>query len=270
MIYQPLRLIDEPYVAFRYTDNFPEHRHPSIELFYCIKGSYNILIDRKPYLMHEGDLAVIGSMVSHEIPDTNSEFDSSCMVIEAGSVMLGNIFNIMTKTTFPDPIFKLKGNHPELYNMMKQTNYYRESRTTTSTLRIKGNVYNIFAYILENFKGNNLSPSKEVMSIITIENALDHIYNNYAQKITVESVAQMCGYSKTNFCRIFKNITGETFHNVLNNHRIKMACVLLSDSELSVENIAAQVGFGDSKSFCRTFKRSIGVSPGAYRKDKNS
>ncbi len=268
MIYQPLRLFKSSYFAsYRYTDKYPEHKHPSIELFYCAKGSYNIIINRKPYFMNEGDIAVISPLLPHELPDTNSQFDSLCIVIDAGSVMLDNYYSLMATKTFPNPIFKLKcDEHIKLYELMEETGYYILNPTQTSPLHIKSNIYKIFAYIFENFIGEDAFLTKEALSVANIEKALEYIYSNYEKKITIEDVATMCGYSKTNFCRIFKNITNETFHNVLNNHRIKISCTLLKESDSSIEDIALQVGFNESKSFCRVFKSVIGVSPGTYRK----
>ena len=69
-----------------------------------------------------------------------------------------------------------------------------------------------------------------------------------------------------NFCKIFKTITGDTFHSILNRHRIEIACLRLKIAGEPVERIAAEVGFADAKSFCRVFKAQMGISPGAYRK----
>lgn len=76
----------------------------------------------------------------------------------------------------------------------------------------------------------------------------------------------LCGYSKSNFCKIFKRITGEPFHGVLNGYRIRIACDLLDKTDYSVERIAGEVGFADTKTFCRVFKSVMGVTAGRFRK----
>ena len=94
--------------------------------------------------------------------------------------------------------------------------------------------------------------------------------NHYGEELTVRYVASQCGYSDSNFCRIFRQITGDTFHATLNKRRCEMACTLLESTTASVESIAEQVGFADSKSFCRVFGKVMGCPPGAYRKGRSA
>ena len=99
--------------------------------------------------------------------------------------------------------------------------------------------------------------------------ALDMIYNRYFDDLTVDEVSAVCGYSKSSFCRVFKAVTGDTFHNTLNRHRVEIAGDMLRATRLPVEKIAEQIGYPDAKSFCRVFKRITGVSAGSYRKNKS-
>ena len=123
--------------------------------------------------------------------------------------------------------------------------------------------------VSKEFVSQNLSTntSKALRSVSNIEKALEHLYANYNKEHPVEDVAALCGYSKTNFCKIFKNITGTTFHSFLNSYRIKIACDLLRETNLPLDDIAAQVGFSDAKTLCRIFKSDTGITPGEFRKN---
>lgn len=270
MIYQNLHLGDPPYIiGYRKNAPCPLHCHPEIELFYCTYGEYDISIDQTTYRLRQGDLVIIGSMIPHELPESNLSLKSKSLVIEVGPVMLGKSFQQLSSHTFSQPIYSLRqAPYRELYALLQETDFYRENPSPFSNLIIRGNIYKIFAYILKEFtvQSDNTHRFKKALSSVMIENALEHIYHNYTQPLLVENVADLCGYSKSNFCKIFKQITGKTFHTVLNDHRIKVACVLLQETQLSVENIAAQVGFSDSKSFCRSFKSTLGTTPSSYRK----
>jgi AraC-like DNA-binding protein len=165
----------------------------------------------------------------------------------------------------------LQETHPELYELLQETEYLRENPSPFSGLMLRGNLYKIFAYILKDCtaQSENSHRSKKMMSVLHVETALEHIRSNYAQPISVEEVAALCGYSKSNFCKVFKQITGQTFHAVLNDHRLRVACTLLLETQLSVEQIALQVGFSDAKGFCRGFKTVKGVSPGEFRRQQS-
>ena len=272
MIYQPLQLGEPPYyIGYRENAPFPVHKHYEIELFYCVEGKYDIIINHEEYILNEGELAIIGSMIPHELPETNFKYDSTCLVIEVGPTMLGEHFSHLENEAFPDPIFNLNlPEHKQLGELLAEANMLRKSNSQFSSLAQKGNVYKICAYIFENFvkSNSNSNATKKVTAIMNIENCLDYIYTHYNEKLTIEDVASICGYSKSNFCKIFKSITDKTFHNVLNTHRVKVATVLLKNSTFSIEEISTKVGFSDAKSFCRIFKEIKGVTPGTYRKNK--
>ena len=92
------------------------------------------------------------------------------------------------------------------------------------------------------------------------------IYYDYASPLTLDDAASATGYGKSNFCKIFKEITGDTFHNVLNRQRIQSACDLLKETNLPISDIAIQIGFGEPKTFCRIFRSITDMTPRDYRK----
>ena len=274
MLYEKLRLDDPPYlIGYRRHLPCSIHCHHEIELFYCVHGEYVIYIDRKEYRMQQGDLAIIGPMIPHELPENDPSTDPQCLVIGAGPTMLGKFFQVLSNQPLPQPIYSLgKTSDGELSSLLLETYFCHRNPTPFSSLIVRGNIYKIFANILREFTvhGDNAHLSKRTLSTFLIETVLERIYHDYSQPLSVEDMAALCGYSRSNFCKIFKQITGKTFHTVLNEHRIKVACTLLQETQLSVENIAVQVGFSDSKSFCRSFKEATGLSPGSYRKQKHS
>lgn len=268
MLYQKMLIGNNPYfVALNKMSSFTKHRHSEIELSYCLKGSYDIIINRKLYMLKEGELAIIPSMTSHEILETK-DAESMALTIEVGPAMLTNYFDLLSAEGFTEPIINLK-NNKELQLLLTETISILKENSAFSELIIKGNIYKICAYILKNFvKQDNVSnTSKNLKAISNIEKSLEIIYNNFDEEINIDEISSFCGYSKSNFCKIFKKITGDTFHNVLNNHRITVSCNLLKETDYSIENIAVQVGFADSKSFCRVFKAIKGITPGTYRKN---
>lgn len=271
MIHQNLLWGDTSYlIKSRQQVSYPKHTHIEIELFYCSKGSYEIIIDRKNYVVSEGELAIIGSMIPHEVLGPKNNVSSNCVFLEIGPTMLGEYFTPIENQSFPNPIFDLKQEkYLELYSLFNEIELFSKNTSDFSSLLIKGNIYKISAHILKEFAIKNCGSNipKKLNSINTVEKALEYIHNDYECKLTIEDVASNCGYSKSNFCKIFKSITGDTFHNILNKHRISLACILLKNSNFSVEDIAIRVGFSDSKSFCRIFKNVNGISPGQYRKN---
>ncbi|MBQ6824575.1 MAG: helix-turn-helix transcriptional regulator, partial [Clostridia bacterium] len=156
----------------------------------------------------------------------------------------------------------------ELEALLRETAALHRSEEVFCELSIKGNVYKICALLLQmlNLTEVENTQNKKRTDLKKIDQALEQIYNYYNEPLTVEEVSAFCGYGKSNFCKIFKSITGNTFHYTLNQHRVEVACMLLKESDQTVEEIARDTGFADAKSFCRVFKQFMNQSAGAYRK----
>lgn len=274
MIYQKLLVGKDPYfVLVDEAKAFETHRHPEVELSYCHKGSYTITIENQDYIMCQGDLAIILPMATHEFPLKGSP-ESQRVTIELGPALLGHYFQYFTNTESRCMVCNLKkaSENQALYTQLeplleKIINTYT-THPVFYDLQIKGDIYNIAAIILQLFFNFNdtVNAQKRVQDIAKIEKALTTIYNRYYEPLSIENISSDCGYSTSNFCKIFKAVTGDTFHNLLNKHRIEIACIHLKNSNDSIEDISVNVGFSDAKSFCRVFKQIMGESAGTYRK----
>jgi len=95
--------------------------------------------------------------------------------------------------------------------------------------------------------------------------AEDYILENFAKKLTLKGISQASGFSAPYFSKIFKEEMGETLTTYLNRLRVEKAASLLTNTNLSLCDIAQDCGFADQSWFSKTFKLYIGRSPGKYR-----
>lgn len=99
-----------------------------------------------------------------------------------------------------------------------------------------------------------------------VDESIGYINNNFHNEITLESMSKMFFVTPPYFSKIFKESTGLTFVEYLNNVRIKEAQKLLATTKLSINEICERTGFNSNTHFCRIFKKLAGTSPSAYRK----
>ena len=78
-------------------------------------------------------------------------------------------------------------------------------------------------------------------------------------------MADMAGFSKYHFSRLFTQYTGHTFCDYLNMRRIRAAESLLSGDDLTVTEAAMQSGFSSIATFNRVFKSFKNCNPSEYR-----
>nr|MCR5557954.1 helix-turn-helix transcriptional regulator [Butyrivibrio sp.] len=83
--------------------------------------------------------------------------------------------------------------------------------------------------------------------------------------ITLDSVSAYAGFSKFHFERIFREYTGVTFYQYLQQTRINYAQTLLSNPELTITDISDQAGFASCTAFTRAFKKNTGYPPSQFR-----
>ena len=91
------------------------------------------------------------------------------------------------------------------------------------------------------------------------------ITSNYNRKITLEEVASVAGMNPSAFCRYFRQKTGKTYAQFVNELRINYACKLLRHDKQTVVHICDEAGFNNLSNFNRQFKGFTGKSPSEYR-----
>lgn len=112
---------------------------------------------------------------------------------------------------------------------------------------------------------SGVKPAEGRLDIERLRRVCAFVDENLPESITRDEVASVAHLSPSAFSRFFKQHTGTTFQAFLNERRISAACQLLSNSELSMTEIAMQVGFSNTTSFNRTFRRLKDQSPSEYK-----
>ena len=83
---------------------------------------------------------------------------------------------------------------------------------------------------------------------------------------SLESIADAMGMSATYIGRLFKKHTMKTILDYITEVRMQEARELLSETELSVGEVAERAGFANSPYFYKVFKKTHGITPAEYRK----
>lgn len=92
------------------------------------------------------------------------------------------------------------------------------------------------------------------------------IADNYALANPVEHMVERSGLNARTFSRRFRSATGLSPIEYVQALRVEEAKQMLEIKSYPVDDIGSSVGYEDSASFRRLFKRSVGLSPAAYRK----
>jgi len=148
-----------------------------------------------------------------------------------------------------------------------QENVYQMTETFMHKLTTVKNLTDL-SYVLletlEQFTDIAFFPSTG-SQISVIKKSILYIHEQYNQNLTLDSVAEHVGLNSAYFSTLFKKETGINFSTYLNNLRIENAKHLLKNTNLTLINIAVEVGFDNQSYFSNVFKKAVGMSPKQYR-----
>lgn len=145
----------------------------------------------------------------------------------------------------------------ELFSMAASADYMRDMRINQQLSAL------CTCIMAESWHPESASAGKKKASVADLKEYLDR---NYAQKITLDGLAERFYINKYYLTKVFKEQYGQSITAYLLNIRITKAKQLLRFTEKSVEEIGLEVGLGAPHYFSQTFKSLEGVPPSVYRK----
>lgn len=121
----------------------------------------------------------------------------------------------------------------------------------------------LLSFIGRYIRCNNKQEDKGELDIIS--KAILMINDRFGEEISMPDIAKELNISLGYFHRAFRKRTGQTPHDYLNQTRITRASNLLLQSSLPMSRISEMCGYKDPLYFSRSFKKTNGVSPSAFR-----
>ena len=156
------------------------------------------------------------------------------------------------------------------YESGGMTYHFRSRQDYLPTLMAIENLAEVRTWFVDKVSQacRNVVVKKEEQSSGVISKAKIYINLHFGRDITLDDVSREVDISPYYFSKLFKEETGENFIEYLTNIRIDKAKELLSETELSMKEICAQIGYSDPNYFSRAFKKNVGVTPTEYKESK--
>lgn len=104
--------------------------------------------------------------------------------------------------------------------------------------------------------------------IDTVKKVHDFMCEHISERFTIDGLARRFGMNTTTLKTVFKDVYGTSLAAHIKEHRMKKAAELLSRTDLSISEVAAQVGYESQGKFSATFKEFYGTIPSGYKRDK--
>ncbi len=127
---------------------------------------------------------------------------------------------------------------------------------------LRAKLLELLVYLSRAYTGNGTT---EAHALLRVGNVIGALENDFSRDWKLEDLVQIAHMSRSNLMRVFRKATGQSPIEYLVRLRIQRAMEMLRNTDLTITEIAMEVGFNDSNYFTRKFRRVLGESPSSFR-----
>jgi AraC-like DNA-binding protein len=257
------------------------HKHEFVEIVFIMKGTciHNYLGVETPLI--PGDVFIVVPHEEHSYT-INSETNICNLIFYPGILNtewpelkeMRGVYNFI----MIEPFFRFETNSNQVFQLQPKELTYVESllniirdeqksRQKGYRLVQKANLINLLAFIgraWERIFHEHTTEYDRKRHILT--DAINYIRDNMQEDLNVSDIAARVFLSTDYFRKVFKEVTGLSPVEYVNNFRIAKAEVLLKDTVNTIGEVSELVGINDTNYFSKLFRATKGCTPTEYRK----
>lgn len=255
------------------SETYPFHWHDAIEIIMPLENHYIVTVGEIDYDIPVHDVLIIPSGELHRMPHL---IPGRRLIFQCDSSVLSGVAAIESVMRGVSvPLLINKEMSKELHSLAKKTLLDILSLNNKKSELADVKIYIAVVNLLTAVRENQLEKSKQLLDLDDIKldeysekfNAvMKYIDANYMYDISLDRLADVAGYSKYHFSRIFKQYNSMSYLQYINARRTKAAEHLLLDPNLSITDVAMQAGFKSLTTFNRIFKEIKHCTPTDFKK----
>lgn len=251
-----LPIIFKPYSVAVGSDSDLVHWHEGIEMFFVTGGSGSILCDSQLLPVAAGDIVVINSNQIHRAMAGREDLVYEYLIIEP------ELFALVDLEPEGLHFKNVVGSDSHLWTCLHRLVEGRGRENAYGWISQEGLVLQLIGCLMEDFLLPETSGTdQEQNRIKPIKRTLAYIQSHYKEPLDVDMLCEYTGFSKYYFCRLFKQLTGQTVVNYINALRCHEAQRLLLGGSAKIEEAAYGCGYTNLSHFYRMYRRHIGHLP---------
>lgn len=259
----------------------PLHWHQETEMIYLVSGEFRLSVNMKEMHVMAPALVFVGAEEIHSI-FLEKDTRELAIVFDLGMLSFEDYDGIQYKIIRPLIDQKLHfplviDSRDDIWEEISQE-YQRiyeaaarkivKPKDLGAFLRVKSGLYHILACLYEYgcFEETSELEVSDTYRIDTMKNVLNFMHENSERRLRVSEIAEVAGMNAQYFCRYFKQMTGRTITEYMNEYRINRAARELAETDDKVIEIALRCGYDNMGYFVRRFRQVKQMTPSEYRK----
>jgi AraC-like DNA-binding protein len=250
------------------------HKHNEIEIIYIRNGQGRKSIADNSETCNDGDIALIGPGVPHfyTLDPVVSYQKVEAWVIQFDELVFGAKFFDYAETRNLKNLLKaaVEGVSFSHQTIVKTHDVWPlfAGSTGAERLLLFIKLMGILATPGGYFPVIGSATSNDIVvgNRDRMQKTKEFIQRNYANEVSLETLANNANLSKSAFCNLFKKTFNVCFSDYLTEIRLSKAAGLLAETDFSINEIYSKAGFSNQSYFNRCFKNHFRKTPNAYRK----
>ena len=239
----------------------PQSLH-CLRLYFILSGTMNIRIGTRSHKYGTDEITLVNAHESFSV----TQSDAVAAVFDLDTTALAQDFSGLWFSREPvpetqlDPFLILK-------SLLARYVKFNLDNDVDNSLLNWSMYYAVVHHLLTFFRINRPKQQDKANSkAAQIEQVARYIDQHYKEPLSLNELASLFYLSPSHLSRLFKQFYGSTFSDYLMSIRLQNCLFELTSKNISIENLSAQYGFPNSRSFISHFKKKFGITPGQYQK----
>ena len=251
------------------------HIHRHFELLYCLKGTFELMIERQTFLLRAGDAALIHPLEPHPTRTPGEE----------GGEYLVLKFTPDALYAANQPIYEVKYIFPYLHFSFQRSYVYTRDQLAGSGMEemllrilkerreaaygyemaVRAYITQVLLWFIRAWHGQDGTSAMEEKELEKLRLALEYIEAHLEDELRLQTVARHLCMGVSTFSRFFSRAAGSSFPAYVRSLRLSRAMALLIGSEKTITEIAMETGFSSASYLILSFRRQYRLTPAQFR-----
>ncbi|SDE14040.1 helix-turn-helix domain-containing protein [Sporomusa acidovorans] len=251
------------------------HWHEHMQMYYFICGSAMLECNMKRFIVRSQDIVVINSNELHYMESLSDDLQFYVIRVDLPFLFSNQVDLCQTKYLAPlsqnrITLRNLIRDDTEVLNCVVKTIDEYSTKRIGFELAVKSSIYQLIVLLLRGHIHKIMSSdefSSRVNSLKRFDTILKFIAAHYTEKISVKDLAEKANITVFYFCRIFKQLTGKTMTDYINELRLEKSLEYLQSNDLNITEVALNCGFEGVNYYSRLFRKHYHISPTKFREN---